>query len=72
MDWHAFTLRVVLALAFGSIVGDERQILSAWRVCVRMHLWLQAPAYLLQYLHYRMTPKDPLALQHRSFLVSVS
>jgi putative Mg2+ transporter-C (MgtC) family protein len=26
MDWHVFTLRVVLALALGSIIGAERQM----------------------------------------------
>lgn len=26
MDWHTFTLRVLLALAFGSLIGAERQI----------------------------------------------
>lgn len=26
MDWHDFTIRVLLALAFGSIIGAERQI----------------------------------------------
>lgn len=26
MDWHDFTIRVLLALAFGSVIGAERQI----------------------------------------------
>lgn len=26
MDWHAFTLRVLLSLTFGSLIGAERQI----------------------------------------------